>query len=87
MWNNSIWNEGLIRSDDKIGMKKWVSTVYTSIHWYACISINTDLYIMYDISLETKCVLSNASSIIWIHSAVHEILANKAFAVTDGLIS
>ena len=31
--------------------------------------------------------LPNASSIVWIRSAVHEILADKAFTATDGLIS
>ena len=31
--------------------------------------------------------LSNASSIMWICSAIHEILANKDFTVTDDLIS
>jgi len=58
------------------------------LHWYAFISMNTDFYMMYDISLEIVwSVLSNASSIMWIYPAVHEILANKAFTVTDGLIS
>ena len=43
---------------------------------------------MYNISLETVWwVLSNASSIMWIHLAIHEILANETFTVTDGLIS
>ena len=32
-------------------------------------------------------MLSNASLIMQIHIAIHEILANKAFIVTDGLIS
>ena len=31
--------------------------------------------------------LSNASLIVWIHLAVHEILADEAFTATDGLIS
>jgi len=31
VWNDSIWNEELIRSDDEVGMKKWVSTACTSI--------------------------------------------------------
>ena len=31
MWNNSIWNKELIRNDDKLGIKKWVSTAYTLI--------------------------------------------------------
>ena len=31
--------------------------------------------------------LFNASLIMWICPAIHEILANKAFTVTDGLIS
>ena len=32
-------------------------------------------------------MLSNASLIAQIHPAVHEILANEAFIVADGLIS
>jgi len=59
-----------------------------SLHWYACISTNTCFFEMYHISLETNWwALPNASSIVWIHSAVHEILADKAFTATDGLIS
>jgi len=58
------------------------------LYWYACISMNTNLHIRYHISLETVWwVLSNTSSIMWIHLAVHKILANKAFTVTDDLIS
>jgi len=56
------------------------------LHWYTCISMNTDLHMIYHILLETIDGCSNASLIMWIHSAVHEILANKAFAITDGLI-
>ena len=59
-----------------------------SLYWYACISTNTYRFEMYHISLETDWwALSNASSIVRIHSAVHEILADKAFTATDGLIS
>ena len=59
-----------------------------SLYWYACVSINTYYYEIYYISSETIWwALSNVTSITWIHSAIHEILANKAFAVTDGLIS
>ena len=59
-----------------------------SLHWYACISTNTCCFEMNHISLETDWwALSNASSIVWIRSAVHEILADKAFTATDGLIS
>jgi len=59
-----------------------------SLYWYACISMNTDLYMIYDISLETIWwAFSNTSPIVWIHLAIHEILANKAFIVTDALIS
>jgi len=59
-----------------------------SLHWYACISINNYCFEIYYILLETIWwVLSNTSSIIWIHLAIHEILANKTFTVTDGLIS
>ena len=58
------------------------------LYWYAYISINTDLHMMYNISLETVWwVLSNTSSIMWIHSTVHEIIANKTFTVTNSLIS
>jgi len=43
---------------------------------------------MHHILLETDWwALPNASSIVWIRSAVHEILADKAFMATDGLIS
>jgi len=59
-----------------------------SLHWYACISMNTYCYVIYHISLETVWwALSNASSIVWIRSAIHEILADKVFTATDGLIS
>jgi len=43
---------------------------------------------MYHILLETDWwELPNASSIVWICPAVHEILADKAFTATDGLVS
>ena len=59
-----------------------------SLHWYACISTNTCCFEMHHISLETDWwALPNASLIVWIRSAVHEILADKAFTATDGLIS
>ena len=59
-----------------------------SLHWYACISTNTYCFKMYHILLKTDWwALSNASSIVWICSAIHEILADKAFTATDGLIS
>ena len=59
-----------------------------SLHWYACISTNTYCFEMHHISLETNWwALPNASLIMWIHLAVHEILADKAFIATDGLIS
>ena len=59
-----------------------------SLHWYACISINTYCYEIYYILLEIFWwALSNTSLIVWICSAAHEILANKAFTVTDDLIS
>ena len=59
-----------------------------SLHWYVCISTNTYCFGMYYILLETDWwALSNASSIVWIHLVVHEILADKAFTATDGLIS
>ena len=59
-----------------------------SLHWYACISTNTYCFEIYHILLETDWwALPNASSIVWICSAIHEILADKAFTATDGLIS
>ena len=59
-----------------------------SLHWYACISTNTYCIETHHISLGTDWwALPNASSIVWIRSAVHEILADKAFTATDGLIS
>jgi len=59
-----------------------------SLYWYAYISMNTYYYMVYNISLKIIWqALSNTSLIIWIHLAVYEILANKAFTVTNGLIS
>ena len=59
-----------------------------SLHWYAYISTNTYCFETYYILLETNWwALSNASSIVWIRLAIHEILADKAFIATDGLIS
>ena len=59
-----------------------------SLHWYACISTNTYCFETHHISLETDWwALSDASLIMRICSAVHEILADKAFTATDGLIS
>ena len=59
-----------------------------SLHWYACISTNTCCFETHHILLETDWwALPNASSIVWIRSAIHEILADKAFTATDGLIS
>jgi len=50
--------------------------------------MNTYCYIIYYILLETVWwALSNTSLIMWISPVVHEILANKAFIVADGLIS
>jgi len=58
------------------------------LHWYACISTNTYCFETHQISLETNWwALSNAILIVWICSAIHEILADKAFIATDGLIS
>jgi len=58
------------------------------LHWYACISMNTYCYEIYYISLGTVWwALSNVSSIVWISPAIHEILANRDFTVTDDLIS
>ena len=47
-----------------------------SLYWYTCISIN-----------KVWWALSNVSSIVQIHLAIYEILANKVFTVIDGLIS
>jgi len=59
-----------------------------SLYWYACISTNTYRFEMSHILLETDWwELSNASLTVRIRSAVHEILADKAFTATDGLIS
>ena len=59
-----------------------------SLHWYTCIYTNTCRFEMYHISLKTDWwALPNASLIVWIRSAVHEILADKVFTATDGLIS
>ena len=59
-----------------------------SLHWYACISTNTCCFEMYHILLETDWwALPNASLIVQIRLAVHEILADKAFTATDVLIS
>ena len=59
-----------------------------SLHWYACISTNTCHFEMHHISLEMDWwALPNTSSIMWICSAIHEILADEAFTATDVLIS
>ena len=59
-----------------------------SLYWYACISMNTYCYWIYYISSGTVWwALSNASLIVQICPAIHEILANKTFTVTDDLIS
>ena len=51
-----------------------------SLHWYTCISINILLEMVW-------WALFNASLIVWICSAIYEILANGDFSVTDDLIS
>jgi len=59
-----------------------------SLHWYACISMNTYCYEIYHISLETVWwALFNTSFIMQIHPVFHEMLANRYFLVTDDLIS
>jgi len=59
-----------------------------SLHWYACISANTYHFETHYILLEMDWwALSNTSLIVRIHLAIHEILANKDFIATDGLIS
>ena len=58
------------------------------LYWYACISTNTYCFETHHILLETDWwAIPNASSIVQICSAVHEILADKAFTATDVLIS
>ena len=58
------------------------------LYWYACISTNTYCFEIYHILLETDWwALLKASSTVQIHSAVHEISADKAFIATDVLIS
>ena len=57
-----------------------------SLYWYACISMNTDFYMICDILLETIW-WALSSLIMWICPVIHEILANKDFTVTDDLIS
>ena len=59
-----------------------------SLYWYACISTNTCCFEIHYISLEANWwALPNTSLIMWIRSAIHEILADEAFKATDGLIS
>jgi len=59
-----------------------------SLYWYACISTNTCCFEIHHISLEVNWwALPNTSLIMWIRSAIHEILADEAFTATDGLIS
>jgi len=59
-----------------------------SLHLYACISTNTYCFETHHISLETDWwALSNASLTMQIRSAIHEILTDKAFTATNGLIS
>ena len=50
--------------------------------------MNTYYYEICYILLEmVQQAFSNVSSIVWIYLAVYEILANKAFIVTNDLIS
>ena len=59
-----------------------------SLYWYACISTNTYCFETYHIPFGMDWwALSNTSSIVWIRSAIHEILADKAFIATDVMIS
>jgi len=52
-----------------------------SLYWYAYISMNTNLHIIYDSSLETVWwVLSNASLIVGICLVVPEIIANETYS-------
>jgi len=53
-------------------------------------SPQTQMYIYKRVMVCVQAVwwaLSNASSIVWICLAIHEILANKAFITADSLIS
>jgi len=47
------------------------------LYWYACISINTDLHIIYD---TIWWALFNATLIMEIHLVVSEIIANETFS-------
>ena len=59
-----------------------------SLYWYACIFMNTYCYEIYHILSEIVWwALSNTSLIVWNCLAIHEILVNKDFIVTDDLIS
>ena len=52
--------------------------IIMSLHWYACISMNTYCYVIYHIFLEIVWwALSNANLIVQICPVIHEILANK----------
>jgi len=52
-----------------------------SQHWYTCISMNTDLYIIYNILLETILwTLSNTTLIVEIYSAISKIITNKNYS-------
>jgi len=58
------------------------------LHWYACISTNTYCFETYHILLETDWwAFSNTSLTMRIRLAIYEMLADKAFTATDGLIS
>jgi len=51
------------------------------LHWYTCIFINTDFYMMYNIPLETVWwVLSNTSLIVEICLVVPEKIANETYS-------
>ena len=50
------------------------------LHWYDCISLNSNWYVMYYISLETVWwVLSKASYIMQKYPAIPKITANETF--------
>ena len=84
----NIKSRKIDKRERKMLVSKRSITLIMSLHLYACISMNTYCYGIYNISLEIVWwALSNASLIVRICLAVHKILANRDFTVTDDLIS
>ena len=79
------WSKLIPDGSCQANFRRWL---IMSLHWYACISTNNYCFEMCHISLEMNWwALPNASLIMRIRSAIHEILADKAFIATDVLIS